>query len=117
MMAKRSTSVGHAAIHRWIVRYSPELLERSNRRKRAITGRWHIGETYIKVRGQWVSLTGPSAATATRSSSWFSGRRNLVAAKRFSRKVMKRHGPPERIVIDGSQTNEEAILTCDTIDP
>jgi transposase-like protein len=27
-----------------------------------------------------------------------------------------RHGWPERIVIDGSQTNREAILSCDTID-
>jgi putative transposase len=47
---------------------------------------------------------------------WFSERRNLAAAKRFLRKALKRHGRPERIVIDGSQTNREAILTCDTAD-
>ncbi len=47
---------------------------------------------------------------------WFSKRRNLTAAKRFLRKALKRHGRPERIVIDGSQTNREAILSCDTID-
>ena len=47
---------------------------------------------------------------------WFSGRRNLTAAKRFLRKALKRHGRPERIVIDGSQTNREAILSCDTAD-
>ena len=29
------------------------------------------------------------------------------------RKALKRHGRPERIVIDGSQTNREAILSCD----
>jgi transposase-like protein len=45
---------------------------------------------------------------------WFSERRNLAAAKRFLRKALKRHGRPERIVIDGSQTNREAILPCDT---
>lgn len=44
----------------------------------------------------------------------FSERRNLTAAKRFLRKTLKRHGRPERIVIDGSQTNREAILSCDT---
>jgi hypothetical protein len=27
---------------------------------------------------------------------------------------LKRHGRPERIVIDGSQTNREAIVSCDT---
>jgi len=47
---------------------------------------------------------------------WFSERRNLTAAKRFLRKALKRHGRPERIVIDGSQTNREAILSCDTTD-
>ena len=44
---------------------------------------------------------------------WFSERRDLTAAKRFLRKALKRHGWPERIVIDGSQTNKEAILLCD----
>jgi transposase-like protein len=47
---------------------------------------------------------------------WFSERRNLTAAKRFLRKALKRHGRPERIVIDGSQTNREAILSCDPSD-
>ena len=35
---------------------SPELLERFNGRKRAVTGKWHVDETYIKVRGQWMYL-------------------------------------------------------------
>ena len=37
MMAERSIAVDHATIHRWIVRYSPELLDRFNLRKRAVT--------------------------------------------------------------------------------
>jgi transposase-like protein len=47
---------------------------------------------------------------------WFSERRNLTSAKRFRCKALKRHGRPERIVIDGSQTSREAILSCDTTD-
>jgi putative transposase len=31
-------------------------------------------------------------------------------------KALKPHGRPERIVIDGSQTNREAIVSCDTTD-
>ena len=58
MMAERGVSVDHATIHRWTIRYTPLLLEHFNRRKRAVTGKWHIDETYIKVRGQWtVSLS------------------------------------------------------------
>src|SRR5215213_219313 len=47
---------------------------------------------------------------------WFSERRNMAAAKRFLRRALKRHGRPEPIVIDGSQTSREAILSCDATD-
>jgi transposase-like protein len=47
---------------------------------------------------------------------WFSERRNLTSAKRFMRRALKRLGPPECIVIEGSQNKREAILSCDTVD-
>jgi transposase-like protein len=56
MMAERGISVDHATIHRWTVHYAPRLLERFNSRKRSVTGKWHIDETYIKVRGTWMNL-------------------------------------------------------------
>jgi len=112
MMAGRGISVDHATVHRWVVRYSPELLERFNRRKRAVTGKWHIDETYIKVRGQWLYLYRAIDSNGDTVEFWFSERRNLAAARRFLRKALKRHGRPERIVIDGSRTNREAILSC-----
>jgi putative transposase len=116
MMAERGISVDHATIHRWIVRYSPELLDRFNRRKRAVTGKWHVDETYIKVRGRWMYLYRAIDSNGDTVEFWFSERRNLTAAKQFLRKALKRHSRPARIVIDGSQTNREAILSCDTAD-
>jgi transposase-like protein len=38
MIAERGISVDHATIHRWTVHYASHLLERSNRRKRTVTG-------------------------------------------------------------------------------
>jgi transposase-like protein len=113
MMAERGIKVDHATIHRWVVRYSPELLKRFNARKRAVTGKWHVDETYIKVRGQWKYLYRAIDSNGDTVEFWFSGRRNLSAAKGFLRKALKRHGRPQRIIIDGSQTNREAILSCD----
>ena len=113
MMAERGITVDHATIHRWTVHYAPLLLERFNKRKRAVTGRWHVDETYIKVRGRWMYLYRAIDSNGDTVEFWFSERRNLTAAKRFLRKALKRHGRPERIVIDGSQTNREAILSCD----
>jgi putative transposase len=113
MMAERGISVDHATIHRWGVRYSPELLKRFNLRKRSVSLKWHVDETYIKVRGRWMYLYRAIDSNGDTVEFWFSERRNLTAAKRFLRKALKRHGRPERIVIDGSPTNREAILSCD----
>jgi putative transposase len=114
MMAERGIEVDHATIHRWTVHYAPLLLEQFNRRKRAVGRRWHVDETYIKVRGRWMYLYRAIDSSGDTVEFWFSERRNLTAAKRFLRQALKRHGRPERIVIDGSQTNREAIVSCDT---
>ncbi|QRM35703.1 IS6 family transposase [Microvirga sp. VF16] len=113
MMAERGISVDHATIHRWTVHYAPLLLERFNRHKRAVSPKWHVDETYVKVRGRWMYLYRAIDSNGDTVEFWFSERRNLAAAKRFLSKALKRHGRPERIVIDGSQTNREAILSCD----
>jgi transposase-like protein len=115
-MAERGISIDHATIHRWVIQYSPEPLKRFNARKRVVTSRWHIDETYIKVRGRWMYLYQAIDSNGDTVEFWFSERRNLTAAKQFLRKALKRHGRPERIVIDSSQTNREAILSCDTAD-
>jgi len=113
MMADRGISVDHATVGRWVDRYSPELLERFTRRKRPVTRRWHVDETYIKVRGQWCYLYRAIDGNGDTVEFWLSERRNLTAAKQFLSRALKRHGRPERIVVDGSQTNREAILSCD----
>lgn len=112
-MAERGISIDHSTIHRWVVHFSPLLLKGFNRRKCAVSGRWHIDETYIKVRGRWMYLYRAIDSVGDTVEFWFSEHRDLPAAKRFLRKALQRHGHPERIVIDGSQTNREAILSCD----
>ncbi|MER8537628.1 IS6 family transposase [Mesorhizobium sp. M1005] len=114
MMAERGITVDHTTIHRWTVRFAPLLLERFNRRKRSVTGKWHVDETYIKVRGQWMYLYRAIDSVGDTIEFYFSEQRDLPSAKRFFRKALERHGRPDRVVIDGSQTNREAIVSCDT---
>jgi hypothetical protein len=102
------------SINRWW--FSPLLLKRFNRRKRPVTGKWHADETYIKVRGQWMYLYRAIDSLGDTVEFWFSEHPDLMAAKRFFRKALARHGRPERIVIDGSQTNQDAIVSCDGMD-
>jgi transposase-like protein len=56
MMAERGISIDHSMIHRWVVHFSPLLLKRFRYRKRSVGNKWHMDETYIKVRGQWMYL-------------------------------------------------------------
>ena len=113
MMAERGPSIDHSTVHRWVVHFAPKLLERFNKRKRSVTSKWHVDETYIKVRGQWMYLYRAIDSAGDTVEFLFSKNRDLLAAKRFLRKALKRHGRPDRIVIDGSQTNREAIVSCD----
>jgi transposase-like protein len=73
----------------------------------------HSDGIYIKVRGRWMYLYRAIDNNGDTVEFWFSERRNLTAAKQFLSKALKRHGRPERIVIDGSQTNREAVVSCD----
>jgi len=56
LMTERGIAADHSKIHRWVVRFSQALLKHFNRRKRPVGGMWHLDETYIKVRGQWMYL-------------------------------------------------------------
>ncbi|BBD41084.1 integrase (plasmid) [Aminobacter sp. Y103A] len=69
--------------------------------------------TPLKVRGQWMYLYRAIDSVGDTVEFWFSEHRDLPAARRFLRRALQRHGRPDRIVIDGSQTNREAILSCD----
>lgn len=113
-MAERGIRVDHSTIHRWVIRFSPLLLEQLNHRRRAVTGKWHIDETYVRVRGRWMYLYRAIDSLGDTVEFLFSEYRDLLAAKRFIRKALKRHGRPDRIIIDGSQTNREAIIACDS---
>jgi putative transposase len=50
LMAERGIVVDHSTVHRWVLFFSPKLLERFNRHKRQVTRKWNVDETYIKVK-------------------------------------------------------------------
>ena len=113
MMAERGIDLDHSTVHRWVIYFSPKLLERFNQKKRQVTRKWNLDEIYIKVKGKWMYLYRSIHSNGDTVEFYFSKDRDLTAAKRFLRKALVRHGRPERITIDGSQTNRTAILQCD----
>ncbi len=110
MMAERGVDLDHSTVHRWVICFSPKLLERFNRRKRQVTRKWKLDETYIKVNSEWLYLYRAIDSNGDTVEFYFSKERDLSAAKCFIRKALARHGRPVRITIDGSATNRIAIL-------
>ncbi len=113
LMSERGIDLDHSTVHRWVIRFSPKLLEQFNRNKRQVTRKWNPDETYIKVKGEWLYLYRAIDSNGDTVEFYLSKERDLTAAKRFLRKALARHGRPERVTIDGSETNRLAILQCD----
>jgi transposase-like protein len=56
MMAERGILLAHTTILRWVQRYVPDFENRWQAYARPEGDSWHVDETYIKVKGQWVYL-------------------------------------------------------------
>ena len=112
MIAERGICLDHSTIHRWVIRYTPILLGAFNARKRPVTLKWHVDETYIKVKGDWTYLYRAIDKSGATVDFLFSPTRNLGDAKAFFRQAYERHGLPEQVTIDSSQTNLEATRQC-----
>ena len=108
-MQERGVPVDHATIQRWVVKYSPLLEAAFHRRKRSVWLSWRMDETYIKVKGQWYYLYRAVDKTGQTIDFLLTEHRDEEAALRFLKKVIRRHGVPEKITIDGSAANEAAI--------
>jgi transposase-like protein len=68
-----------------------------------------MDETYIKVKGQWRHLYRAVDKHGQTIDFLLTEQRDTEAALRFLKKVIRRHGLPETITIDGSDANEAAI--------
>jgi putative transposase len=57
LLSMRGVAVDHAAIQRWVFKFSP-LIEAGLKKRRKLIGTssWKMDETYIKVKGEWMFL-------------------------------------------------------------
>ena len=53
LLAERGIQVDHVTLFRWIQRFTPILADAAGPRRHAVTGRWFVDETYVKVSGSW----------------------------------------------------------------
>ena len=111
LMQERRVPVDHATIHRWVLKYAPQLATTVHRRKRPVWISWRMDETYLKVTGQGRYLYRAVDKTRQTLDFLLIEQRDREAALRFLTKAICSPGVPEKVTIDGSEANAAAIRT------
>ncbi len=87
MMAERGLSISHTTIMRWVHQYAPELNKRILRYLKQTNDSWRVGETYIKIKGQWIYVYRAVDSKGNTINFFLSKTRNQKAQSAFSRKL------------------------------
>src|ERR1700693_3659950 len=70
LLEERGLQADHTTVWRWVQRYAPELERRLRRHLKPTNKSWRVDETYVRVKGQWVYLTGRWTPAVRRSTSF-----------------------------------------------
>jgi len=112
MMVERGIDMMHITIMRWVQRYVPEFAKHWRRYAQSVGTSWRVAETYIKVRGKWAYLYHCVDNKGHTVDFLLSEQRDMAAAKRFFQQVIKKHGVPEKVTLDGYTASHRAVAKC-----
>jgi putative transposase len=117
LMAQRGIEVSYETIRCWTLKFG-RLFAQNLRRSRATpTGRWHLNEMVVKIRGQRMYLWRAVDDEGEVLDVLVQKRRNKVAALKLLRKLLKNQGVhPEAIVTDGLASYRAALRDLDCMD-
>jgi IS6 family transposase len=88
IMAERGLAIDYTTAYHGAQHYAPKLKQRLDWYKQTYVRRWHIDETYIKVKGEWTYLYRAIDERGNTRDFYLSHRRNVIAAKRFLTKLI-----------------------------
>ena len=106
---ERGIHIDHATIHRWVIKFTPVLEHNLRHKKKLVSSSWRMDETYIKIKGSWFYYDRAVDKFGDVIDDYLSLKRDEQSAKAFLNKAIAQNGLPEKIVIDGSQSNHAAI--------
>jgi transposase-like protein len=111
MLLKRGIDVDHSTINRWVLAYAPAIERRLRQFRKPHCGSVRVDEIYMKVRGQWRYLCRAIDKHGQAVDFLLTTSRDLEAAKRFFRKMLKGQPllAPDRIGTDGAGPYPPAI--------
>ncbi|WP_115332828.1 IS6 family transposase [Legionella busanensis] len=89
IMSERGLSIDHTTVYRWVQHYVPELKKRLEWYKRRYSRRWHLDETYVKVKGEWKYLYRAINESGQTIDFYLSHQCNAKSTTRFLKKLIK----------------------------
>jgi transposase, IS6 family len=89
MMRERGVAVDHTTLFRWVQRYAPEINRRMRAHLKTSGTSYRLDETYVKVGTGWKYLYGAVDSAGDAIEFLLSAKRDVSAAKRFFRKLMR----------------------------
>ncbi|MVA56854.1 IS6 family transposase [Agrobacterium vitis] len=115
IMAERGVAVDHATLNRWVVKYSPFIACRAQRRKSAASSSWRMDETYIQVKGKWTYFYRAVDKYGKTLDFMLPEHRDEAAASAFFARVIENNGWPEKVVIDKSGANLAGLQNINSL--
>jgi putative transposase len=106
LLAERGIDVSYETVRYWWNRFGPMFAAEIRRKRvehmRAFTHwRWHLDEVYVKINGEMRYLWRAVDHEGEVLESFATKDRDKVAALKFMKKLMKRHGTAKAITTDG----------------
>lgn len=89
MMRERGLSVHRSTIFRWVQKYAPEINKRMRPNLKMTGTSYRVDETYVKVGKEWKYLYRAVDKDGQTIEFMLSANRDISAAKRFFKKVMR----------------------------
>ena len=101
LLAERRISVSHESMRLWCIKFGPVFARRLRRKHRGFGDTFYVDEGFVKIRGKQHYLWRAVDQDGDVVDVFLQDRRDGRAAKRFFRRLIRRHGgEPRKIVTD-----------------
>jgi transposase, IS6 family len=113
MMRERGLDAGHSTVFRWVQHYAPEINKRIRQHLKISGTSYRVDETYIKVGKTCKYLCRAVDKEGQTIEFMLSAKRDVLAAKRFFRKMMRadHRRLPFSISVDKNAAYPDAFTT------
>ncbi|NGQ32555.1 IS6 family transposase, partial [Staphylococcus aureus] len=109
ILKERGVDVHHSTIYRWVQEYAPILYQIWKKKNNKAYYKWHIDETYIKIKGRWCYLYRAIDADGHTLDIWLRKKRDHQSAYAFIKRLIKQFGKPQMIITDQAPSTKVAM--------